>query len=83
MNSRGGKSKDTTVQGQLKTFMNQSMRFLELCTKPKKDGRPTSLLLEYFKMLKACLMGLAIMGVIGYVIKLVFIPINNIILGTS
>ena len=38
---------------------------------------------EYFKMLKACLIGLAVMGVIGYVIKLVFIPINNIILGTS
>lgn len=83
MNSRG-KNRDATVGDKLKTFVKQSHNFLELCTKPKKQGRAPKLTLpEYVTMLKACLMGLLIMGVIGYAIKLVFIPINNIILGTS
>ncbi len=32
------------------------------------------------KIAQACALGFAVMGVVGYVIKLVFIPINNIIL---
>jgi protein transport protein SEC61 subunit gamma-like protein len=34
------------------------------------------------KILQACAMGFFVIGMIGYVIKLVFIPINNIILGS-
>ena len=37
--------------------------------------------LEYMKILQACAMGFVVIGLIGYIIKLVFIPINNIILG--
>ena len=33
------------------------------------------------KILQACAMGFVVIGFIGYIIKLVFIPINNIILG--
>lgn len=36
---------------------------------------------EYMKILQACAMGFIVIGFIGYIIKLVFIPINNIILG--
>ena len=39
--------------------------------------------IEYLKILSACCIGFVVMGLIGYFIKLVFIPINNIILGTS
>ena len=37
--------------------------------------------IEYMKILQACAMGFLVIGFIGYIIKLVFIPINNIILG--
>jgi len=33
------------------------------------------------KILSACALGFLVIGFIGYLIKLVFIPINNIILG--
>ena len=39
------------------------------------------LFVEYMKILQACAMGFIVIGFIGYIIKLVFIPINNIILG--
>jgi hypothetical protein len=37
--------------------------------------------IEFMKILQACAMGFLVIGFIGYIIKLVFIPINNIILG--
>jgi len=37
-------------------------------------------LLEFLKIAYACALGFAVMGIVGYLIKLVFIPINNIIL---
>jgi protein transport protein SEC61 subunit gamma and related proteins len=40
-----------------------------------------NLRIEYMKILQACAMGFVVIGFIGYIIKLVFIPINNIILG--
>ena len=36
--------------------------------------------IEFMKIAQSCALGFAVMGVVGYVIKLVFIPINNIIL---
>ena len=36
--------------------------------------------IEYMKILQACALGFLVIGFIGYIIKLVFIPINNIIL---
>ena len=57
---------------QIKKFAADSMNFLEKCKKPDYA--------EYMKILQACTIGFLIMGAIGYFIKLVFIPINNIIL---
>ncbi|CAD7946907.1 unnamed protein product [Amoebophrya sp. A120] len=54
-------------------FIIDSKRLLQRCTKP--DAR------EFKKISVACAIGFAIMGFIGYVVKLVFIPINNIIVG--
>lgn len=39
------------------------------------------LFVEYFKILQAVTIGFALMGFIGYFVKLVHIPINNIIVG--
>jgi hypothetical protein len=38
------------------------------------------IILEFKKIAQSCALGFAIMGGIGYVVKLLFIPINNIIL---
>merc|ERR1719203_1222513 len=54
-------------------FIIDSKRLLQRCTKP--DAR------EFKKITFACGIGFAIMGFIGYIVKLVFIPINNIIVG--
>ena len=43
------------------------------CTKP--DAR------EFRKIAWACAVGFLLMGFIGYFVKLVFIPINNILVG--
>ena len=54
-------------------FAVESRRLLQRCTKP--DSK------EFKKISFACAIGFAIMGFIGYIVKLVFIPINNIIVG--
>lgn len=56
-------------------FISDAKRLLRMCTKP--DAR------EFKKIAIACGIGFAIMGFIGYIVKLVFIPINNIIVGSG
>ena len=62
------------VQGAYE-FGVDSRRLIQRCTKP--DAK------EFKKIAVACAIGFAIMGFIGYTVKLVFIPINNIIVGGS
>jgi len=62
------------VQGAYEFGIN-SRRLVQRCTKP--DAK------EFKKIAVACSIGFAIMGFIGYTVKLVFIPINNIIVGGS
>jgi len=57
---------DPTVE-----FAKNSFRFLNKCTKP--DAK------EFTKIAGATLIGFAIMGFIGFFVKLVHIPIKNII----
>mmetsp|Transcript_61988 Transcript_61988/g.130893 ORF Transcript_61988/g.130893 Transcript_61988/m.130893 type:complete len:87 (-) Transcript_61988:303-563(-) len=54
-------------------FAGDSRRLVQRCTKP--DAK------EFKKIAVACAIGFSIMGFIGYTVKLVFIPINNIIIG--
>ena len=61
----------TTVD-ELTQFYKDSVNFMNKCTRPDRA--------EYTKILQASIMGVLVMGFIGYMIKLVFIPINNIIL---
>merc|ERR1711924_508586 len=63
-----------TVQTSIE-FSKDSRRLIQKCTKP--DAK------EFKKIAVACAIGFAIMGFIGYTVKLVFIPINNIIVGGS
>lgn len=56
----------------VKKFAKESEQFLRACDKPDVS--------EFKKIATSCAIGFAIMGGIGYVVKLLFIPINNIIL---
>ncbi|CEM17673.1 unnamed protein product [Vitrella brassicaformis CCMP3155] len=57
----------------MKEFTQDSVRLVRRCTKP--DAK------EFRKIALACAIGFAIMGFIGFFVKLIFIPINNIIMG--
>ncbi|KAJ5070280.1 transport protein sec61 subunit gamma [Anaeramoeba ignava] len=59
----------------LRKFFKQSYQFLVRCTKPDKK--------EFSKTALATLIGFAIMGTIGFVIKLIFMVINNILIGSG
>ena len=87
--------KNKNYAQQMQEFANDSMVFFNKCAKPDKNGKCRTIYflklrvafpnhifsIEYMKILQACAMGFIVIGFIGYIIKLVFIPINNIILG--
>ena len=54
------------------SFANNSVQFLQKCSKPDKK--------EFVKISTSCAIGFAIMGIIGFIIKLLFIPINKFLL---
>ncbi|KAK4337315.1 hypothetical protein RND71_043601 [Anisodus tanguticus] len=55
----------------VKKFTKDSIRLVKRCTKPDKK--------EFQKIAMATAIGFAIMGFIGFFVKLIHIPINNII----
>jgi len=55
-------------------FAQDSYRLLNKCTKPDRK--------EFTKIATATLIGFCIMGFIGFFVKLIHIPINNIIIGS-
>merc|ERR1712189_86245 len=56
-----------------KQFIKDSIRLVKRCTKPDRK--------EFSKIALATAVGFAIMGFIGFFVKLIHIPINNIIVG--
>ena len=54
-----------------KQFSKDSIRLVKRCTKPDRK--------EFQKISLATAIGFAIMGFIGFFVKLIHIPINNII----
>ncbi|KAF2757502.1 protein translocase SEC6 [Pseudovirgaria hyperparasitica] len=58
-----------------KDFIRDGTQFLNRCTKPDKR--------EFLKISQAVGVGFLIMGVIGYIVKLIHIPVNNILVGAS
>merc|ERR1711976_662108 len=58
----------------LRQFAKDSVRLVKRCTKPDKK--------EFQKIAVATAIGFAIMGFIGFFVKLIHIPINNIIVGS-
>ncbi|XP_036604543.1 protein transport protein Sec61 subunit gamma-like [Trichosurus vulpecula] len=54
-------------------FVKDSIQLVKRCTKPDRKG--------FQKTAMATAIGFAIMGFIGFFVKLIHIPINNIIVG--
>ena len=63
----------TAAAEPLKQFAKYSIRLVKRCTKPDRK--------EFSKIAIATAIGFAIMGFIGFFVKLIHIPINNIIVG--
>lgn len=57
-----------------KDFVKDSVRLVKRCTKPDRK--------EFQKIAIATAIGFCIMGFIGFFVKLIHIPINNIIVGS-
>jgi protein transport protein SEC61 subunit gamma and related proteins len=55
------------------SFFKNSVRLLNKCTKPSRE--------EFIRISQAIIVGFLIMGFIGFFVKLIHIPINNIIMG--
>ncbi|KAI5801492.1 hypothetical protein DFH27DRAFT_482026 [Peziza echinospora] len=56
-------------------FVKDGTLFLNRCTKPDKR--------EFIKISQAVGIGFLVMGVIGFVVKLIHIPVNNILVGAA
>jgi protein transport protein SEC61 subunit gamma-like protein len=65
-------NKQTGILKEIFDFYRSSKNFIKNCEKPDKK--------EFLTIAKQCAIGFAIMGTIGFVIKLVFLMINNILL---
>ncbi|KAG5354594.1 Protein transport protein [Yarrowia sp. B02] len=52
-------------------FIQEGTAFLNKCTKPDRK--------EYTKIVRAVGVGFLVMGAIGYIVKLVHIPIRHVI----
>lgn len=64
-----------TVINPLKEFGKNSARLVNRCTKPDRK--------EFNKVCLRTSLGFIVMGFIGFFVKLIFIPINQIIVGGS
>ncbi|XP_019056360.1 PREDICTED: protein transport protein Sec61 subunit gamma-3 [Tarenaya hassleriana] len=59
----------------LRDFAKSSVRLVQRCHKP--DDK------EFRKVAVRTAIGFVVMGLVGFFVKLVFIPINNIIVGSA
>ncbi|KAG0246468.1 Sec61p translocation complex subunit [Mortierella sp. GBA43] len=60
----------TAIEGP-KQFIKDGVAFMKRCTKPDRK--------EFLQITQAIGTGFFVMGIIGFVVKLIHIPINNIL----
>ena len=56
----------------VRDFIVESRIFLDKCEKPNKK--------TFIKTASSCAIGFAIMGIIGFILKLLFLPISNMLI---
>ena len=66
-----------------KALVKKAIDLLENVLNQIKEVFGKLKMIEYIKIATSCAIGFAVMGAVGYFIKLVFIPINNIILSAN
>ncbi|KKA27297.1 hypothetical protein TD95_003143 [Thielaviopsis punctulata] len=54
-------------------FARDGIQFMRRCTKPDQK--------EFLKLCQAVGVGFLIMGAVGFLVKLIHIPVNNILVG--
>ncbi|CAD5167542.1 unnamed protein product [Musa acuminata subsp. malaccensis] len=59
----------------LREFAKDSVRLVKRCHKPDRK--------EFSKVAVRTAIGFVVMGFVGFFVKLIFIPINNIIVGSG
>ncbi|GLT34067.1 hypothetical protein SLA2020_419660 [Shorea laevis] len=64
-----------TVFDPLREFAKDSVRLVKRCHKPDRK--------EFTKVAFRTAIGFVVMGFVGFFVKLIFIPINNIIVGSG
>ncbi|RMY60892.1 hypothetical protein D0862_00061 [Hortaea werneckii] len=62
-------------------FVKDGRQFITRCSKRQLYCNKASDKREFLRISQAVGMGFLIMGVIGYVVKLIHIPVNNILVG--
>ncbi|BFG35438.1 hypothetical protein CerSpe_217120 [Prunus speciosa] len=63
-----------SVVDPLRAFSKDSIRLVQRCHKPDRK--------EFIKVALRTAIGFVVMGFVGFFVKLIFIPINNIIVGS-
>ncbi|KAJ3695408.1 hypothetical protein LUZ60_000785 [Juncus effusus] len=64
-----------SVVDPLREFAKDSVRLVKRCHKPDRK--------EFSKVAVRTAIGFVVMGFVGFFVKLIFIPINNIIVGSG
>uniref|UniRef100_A0A9I9CEF4 Protein transport protein Sec61 subunit gamma n=1 Tax=Cucumis melo TaxID=3656 RepID=A0A9I9CEF4_CUCME len=64
-----------SVVDPLREFAKDSVRLVKRCHKPDRK--------EFTKVAVRTAIGFVVMGFVGFFVKLIFIPINNIIVGSG
>ncbi|CAN6207080.1 unnamed protein product, partial [Urochloa humidicola] len=64
-----------SVVDPLRDFAKDSVRLVKRCHKPDRK--------EFTKVAARTAIGFVVMGFVGFFVKLIFIPINNIIVGSG
>ena len=71
----------------LTEFIADSQRLIAKCTKPDRKGKMVVILLntcrnlDFMRVARATGIGFLAMGFLGFLVKLIHIPINNILVG--
>ena len=53
-------------------FIKESIEFIQKCQKPNRK--------KFTETATSCAIGFAVMGIIGFLLKLLFLPISNMLL---
>ncbi|KAJ4754974.1 Protein transport protein Sec61 subunit gamma [Rhynchospora pubera] len=73
-----------SVADPLREFAKDSIRLVKRCHKPDRKGFFTSpFRFKFSKVAVRTAIGFVVMGFVGFFVKLIFIPINNIIVGSG